>query len=165
MSPFWALSNRVNKQKIFGLDHNYSVFTITPHTQMLMHTHTHRAWNVLPSATIPSHSIFWTGSSELVTWGDGIRPLTHAPTSRGEQPSGGQTSAPSARLMQHAWQRQTGKPPSRDDYYIKEQTSLRAIAACMQSRKEARVNAGMIVEQENSIHRCKGKQIRFLKVV
>lgn len=97
-------------------------------------THTHRAWNVLPSAAVPSHSTFWTGSSELVTWGDGIRPLTHALTSRGEQPSGGQTSASGARLTQHGWQRQTGKPHSQDDYY--KRTNITESNSCLHAKQQ-----------------------------
>lgn len=120
------------QQKIFSLDH-ISAFPITLRTHNCSPTATCRAWNILPSATISSHSLFWTGSTELVTWGDGFRLLTHTLTSRGKQPSGGRASASSAELMQHAWwdiqatrrARMTTK---------REQTSLKAIAARMQSK-------------------------------
>ncbi len=44
----------------------------------------------------------------------------------------------------------------------KEQRSLRAIVACMQSKEEGWVNAGVLVEQKkHSRHGCRGKQIQF----
>lgn len=47
----------------------------------------------------------------------------------------------------------------------KEQTSLRAIAACMQSKEEGWVNAGMLVEQKKQPSRMQGKTNSILKVV
>lgn len=165
MSFLLGLSFQGKNRKIFCFNQNYSTFS-TNNIHTCSCTHTHRAWNVLPSASIPSLSIFWTGSSELVTWGDGIRPLTHALTSRGEQPSGGQTSASSAGLTQHSWQRQTGKPHSLDDYY--ERTNITESNSCLhakQKKKKGWVNAGLLAEQENSFHRCRGKANLILKVV
>lgn len=170
MSLPLGLSFQGKKQKIFCFDHNYSTFPLPTYTHAHARTLT-GPWNVLPLATIPSHSIFWTGSSELVTWGDGIRPLTHALTSRGEQPSGGQTSASSARLTQHGWQRQTGKLHSLDDYY--KRTNITESNSCLHAKHKKKkegggwgwVNAGMLAEQENNLHGCRGKTNLILKVV